>query len=153
MGLKDRHASSRSEGRGRIWAENGNVFAKEKYPTGMNQLTGIMKGHSQAPPTTYFLMSSVGENVQYQHGSSLGMLIFSVNRYIALHKNPMAFWAFHFRYWIASSSSTFFHLVGLANWTCPSTSVQGHQIETHILVGKPKLSKSQTVQYLFAQKW
>ena len=32
-------------------------------------------------------------------------------------------------------------------------SVQGHQIEIHILAEKPKLSKSQTVQYLFAQKW
>ena len=32
-------------------------------------------------------------------------------------------------------------------------SVQSHQIELHILVEKPKLLKSQTVQYLFAQKW
>ena len=32
----------------------------------------------------------------------------------------MVFWTFHFRCWIGSSSSTFFHIISLANGTCPS---------------------------------
>ena len=46
----------------------------------MKQLTGIMTDHCQANATvTYFLISAVGEDIQYQHNSSSGISIFLGN--------------------------------------------------------------------------
>ena len=46
----------------------------------MKQLTGIMTDHCQADATvTCFLISAVGENIQYQHNSSWSISIFLGN--------------------------------------------------------------------------
>ena len=70
---------------------------------------------------TYFLISAIGENIQYQHNSSLGISICieSTLQFI-VHTNPVALGTFHFRYWLAKSPSTFFHRIGLAKRTCYS---------------------------------
>ena len=41
---------------------------------------GPLSDLSYWPPTPYFLISSVGENIQYQHGSSSGVSVFLGNR-------------------------------------------------------------------------
>ena len=46
----------------------------------MKQLTGIMTDHCQANATVaYFLISAIGEHIQYQHISSSGISIFLGN--------------------------------------------------------------------------
>ena len=52
---------------------------------------------------TYFLISAVGENFQYQHNSSLGISVFLGN---TSHFIPIQW---HFELSIARSPSTFFH--------------------------------------------
>ena len=107
----------------------------------MEQLTGIMTDQCQADSTvTYFLISAVGENIHYQHNSSLGISIFlgNTSHFILIQ--------WHSKLSILDNSSTVSADDPLLR------SVQGNQIDIHTLVEKPKASKFQTVQYLFGQK-
>ena len=118
----------------------------------MKQLTGIMTDHWQADATvTYLLISAVGENIQYQHNSSSGISIFLENTW---HFIPIQW---HSKLSILDTEQQIYFSI-LPPYRPHKgddqllRSVQGNQIEIHTLVEKPKLSKFQTVQYLFGQK-
>ena len=112
----------------------------------MKQLIGIMADHCQADDiVTYFLISAVGENIQYQHNSSSSISIFLGN---TSHFIPIQY--FPFQILSSRSISTFFHRSGLAKVT---THYSGNQVEIHTMVEKPKLSKFQTVQYRFDKRY
>ena len=118
----------------------------------MKQLTGIMTDHCQVDATvTYFLISAVGENIQYQHNSSLGMSIFLGN---TPHFIPIQW---HSKLSILDTEQQiYFNILPPQQPRKEDDpllrSVQGNQVVIHILVEKPKLSKFQTVQCLFGQK-
>ena len=119
----------------------------------MKQLTGIMTrpGRSYWPPVTYFFIFAVGENIQYQHGSSFGISILLGN---TSHFIPIQW---HSKLSILDTEQQIHFSIlppyrsRIGDDPLPR-SVQGNQIEIHTLVEKPKLSMFQTVQYLFGQK-
>ena len=115
----------------------------------MKQLTGIMMDHCQADATvTYSKISAVGENIQYQHNSSSGISVFLEN---ISHFIPIQW---HSKVSISDTEQQIYFdiLPPYRPRKGDDQSYLGHQIEIHTLVEKPKLSKFQTVQYLFGQK-
>ena len=81
MGFKDRHMSSRSEAEDELktamYLPKKNTLLDESAHQNYDE---SLSDSCCWPPATYFLISSVGENIQYQHGSSLGVSIFPGNR-------------------------------------------------------------------------
>ena len=99
----------------------------------MKQLTGIMTDHCQADATvTYFLISAVGENIQYQHKSSSSISVFIGN---TSHFIPIQW---HSKLSISDTEqrfiSTFFHRSGLAKGT---TRYSSNHIEILTMVENP----------------
>ena len=107
-----------------------------------------MTDNCQADATvTYFLISAVGENIQYQYySSSSGISIFLGN---ASHFIPIQW---HSKLSILDTEQQInFSILPpyqpLKGDDLLLRSVQGNQIEIHTLAEKPKLSKYQTVQF------
>ena len=119
----------------------------------MKQLTGITTDQVDATvDATYSLISAVGENVQYQHNSSSG---------ISICLDPIQW---HSKRSILDTELQIYFNILPPYQPCKGDarggggarggdqllrSVPGNQIEIHTLVEKPKLSKFQTVLYLF----
>ena len=82
----------------------------------MKQLIRIMMDHFQADAAvTYFLISAVGENIQYQHKSSSGISVFVQGiDHTSYQSNGILNSPFQI---LSRSISTFFHCSSLAKGT------------------------------------
>ena len=120
----------------------------------MKPVTGIMTDHCQADATvTYSLISAIGENIHwYQHNSSSGISIFLEN---TSHFIPIQW---HSKLSILDTEQQiYFNILPpyqphKGNDQSYSGQSKVIKLNLHTLVHKPKLSKFQTVQYLFGQK-
>ena len=121
----------------------------------MKRLTGILTDHSQADVTvTYSLISADGENIQYQHNSNPGISIFLEN---TSHFVPIPWYSWYSKLSILDTEQQIYFSI-LPPYRPRKGDDQSYSGKSEVIklkytmVEKPKLSKFQTVQYLFGQK-